>query len=129
MSSSQGFWDAVRSWASSAGLLLPQSEEPGDQPPVPPAVCANCPICQGAATLDQLDHEAIADYVDLARNMVLGLGSALASAAEQRIQGGTAGPDAAPDPSGAPEPQERPVPRRVRRTPPPDSPEAGSSEA
>lgn len=87
MSSSPGFWDTVRSWADSVGILSPDAARPGEKPHVPEAVCANCPICQGAATVDQLDHDAIADYVDLARNVVLGLGSALASAAEQRIQG------------------------------------------
>jgi hypothetical protein len=89
MSEAHGtLWDAVRSWADSVGLL--RSSEGGDaaaRPHVPESVCANCPICQGAATLDQVDTEALAEWAELARGVIAGMGSALASAAEQRIQG------------------------------------------
>lgn len=89
MSEPQGtFWDSVRSWADSAGLLRPpESPDATVRPHVPESVCANCPICQGAATLEQLDTDALAELADLARGILTGMGSALASAAEQRIQG------------------------------------------
>jgi hypothetical protein len=77
------FWGAVRSWADEAGLLLPQEEEP-TKASVPPAVCESCPICQGAATLDQVNPDLFTDVADLARNVVAGLASAMASASDQR---------------------------------------------
>jgi hypothetical protein len=95
------FWDVVRAWADSVGLLRPP-EDPTVPPHVPDAVCASCPICQGAATLDQIDTEALAEWADLARGVVLGLGSALTSAAEQRLQGPAGSsdePEQAPDDS------------------------------
>ena len=92
------FWDAVRAWADSAGFLLPQPEagdgEP-ERPKVPPSVCENCPICQGAATLDQVNPEVISELAEVARTLIGGLGSALASAAEQRLSPGGSVPGAA----------------------------------
>lgn len=83
-----GFWDLVRSWADSAGLLRPlEDPSPGARPAVPESVCANCPICQAAATLEQVDPDALGEIADLARGVIAGMGSALASAAEQRISG------------------------------------------
>ena len=91
------FWDAVRAWADGAGLLLPQPQAEGDRaaprPAVPASVCENCPICQGAATLEQVDPRGITELAELARGVLGGIGSALASAAEQRLAGG---PPAAP---------------------------------
>lgn len=133
MAASPGFWDTVRSWADSVGILSPDAARPGEKPKVPEAVCANCPICQGAATVDQLDHDAIADYVDLARNVVLGLGSALASAAEQRIQGEaveSGAPDApAPEATHANESESPKPPRRVKRKPRPPAAEESTDPA
>ena len=87
-------WDSVRSWADSVGLLRPpEGTDVGARPHVPEVVCANCPICQGAATLDQIDTEALAELAELARGVIAGMGSALASAAEQRIQGHTVSKD------------------------------------
>jgi len=92
------FWDAVRAWADAAGLLLPRPQADGDQadgdqaarrPAVPASVCENCPICQGAATLDQVDPRVITELAELARGVLGGIGSALASAAEQRLASGT----------------------------------------
>ncbi len=93
------FWDSVRSWADSAGLLRPpQGDEAHARPAVPESVCANCPICQGAATLDQIDTDALAEWADLARGVLSGMGSALASAAEQRLQGHAKSPDELDEP-------------------------------
>jgi hypothetical protein len=96
MASGEGssFWDAVRSWADEAGLLLPA--DPGDppRPKVPQAVCDSCPICQAAATLDQVNPQVLLDVTEVARSVITGLGSALASATDQRTFGG-AGADAA----------------------------------
>jgi hypothetical protein len=80
------FWDAVRSWADSVGLLLPaESAEGGPQRPVvPPEVCDNCPICQGAATLEQVNPQVLVELADVARSLLSGVGSALAAAADQR---------------------------------------------
>ncbi|MCU0283847.1 MAG: hypothetical protein MUD13_08105 [Candidatus Nanopelagicales bacterium] len=80
-----GFWDALRAWADGAGLLQPQDPQDGPRPRVPQAVCDNCPICQGAATLDQVNPDVVHELADLARGVVLGLGSALSSAADQRL--------------------------------------------
>ena len=100
------FWDSVRAWADSKGLLLPREEGPaGDpvRPRVPQSVCDSCPICQGAATLDQVNPEAIAELADVARALIGGIGSALASAAEQRMTsaapGGRHRDGEGPDPS------------------------------
>ena len=81
---SASFWDAVRSWADSAGLLLPTESDDPPRPKVPQAVCDSCPICQAAATLDQVNPQVVADMTDVARSLMTGLGSALASASEQR---------------------------------------------
>lgn len=81
---SASFWDAVRSWADSAGLLLPTDPDDPPRPKVPQAVCDSCPICQAAATLDQVNPQVVADMTDVARSLMTGLGSALASASEQR---------------------------------------------
>jgi hypothetical protein len=84
------FWDAIRTWADSAGLLLPDAEGDRGGPPrpkVPQSVCDSCPICQAAATLDQVNPQVIADLADVARSVLAGMGSALASAAEQRLSG------------------------------------------
>ena len=81
---SASFWDAVRSWADSAGLLLPTDADDPPRPKVPQAVCDSCPICQAAATLDQVNPQVVADMTDVARSLMTGLGSALASASEQR---------------------------------------------
>lgn len=86
-SPSASFWDGVRALADSIGLLVPQGAE-GQQrprPAVPPSVCDSCPICQAAATLDQVDPQVITEVFDVARGMLVGMGSALASAAEQRL--------------------------------------------
>ncbi len=81
---SASFWDAVRAWADSAGLLLPTDADDPPRPKVPQAVCDSCPICQAAATLDQVNPQVVADMTDVARSLMTGLGSALASASEQR---------------------------------------------
>jgi len=122
------FWDSVRSWADSAGLLLPTaSSEPSERsghsepldptdrpdpprPTVPQSVCDSCPICQAAATLNQVNPQVIADMTEVARSVITGLGAALSSAADQRIQpGGVVEPpdgddgDAPGDVSGDPD--------------------------
>ncbi|HEX6886765.1 MAG TPA: hypothetical protein VF143_01565, partial [Candidatus Nanopelagicales bacterium] len=79
-------WDTVRAWADSAGLLRPQDPS-GQRPRVPQSVCDNCPICQSAATLEQVNPEVLAELGEVARSLVAGMGSALASAAEQRLGG------------------------------------------
>ena len=93
------FWDAVRSWADSAGLLLPPDPEKAadtgpvadvPRPKVPQAVCDSCPICQAAATLDQVNPRVVADLTEVARSVITGLTSALNSAADQRAQGSPA---------------------------------------
>jgi hypothetical protein len=89
------FWDAVRSWADEAGLLLPADPLDAGRPKVPQAVCDSCPICQAAATLDQVNPQAVVDITEVARSVITGLGSALASAADQRTFGG--GKSAEPD--------------------------------
>ncbi len=83
------FWDAIRSWADAVGLLVPQPTE-GDpprpvRPPVPEAVCACCPVCQAAATLDQVNPQLLADLTLVVRSVVEGMATALASAAEERM--------------------------------------------
>jgi hypothetical protein len=103
------FWDAVRSWADDAGLLLP--EDPGDppRPKVPQAVCDSCPICQAAATLDQVNPQVLVDLTEVARSVITGLGSALASAADQRtFDTGTPAPPADPDAVEAQDPGDDP---------------------
>lgn len=80
------FWDAIRWWASSVGLLTSQTG-PGEvppRPPVPEGVCAGCPICQAAATLEQVDPKVMADLTLVARSVISGLSAALAEAAVQR---------------------------------------------
>jgi hypothetical protein len=80
----------VRSWADEAGLLLPADPEDPPRPKVPQAVCDSCPICQAAATLDQVNPQVLVDITEVARSVITGLGSALASAADQRtFDGGT----------------------------------------
>lgn len=80
-------WDAVRSWADSAGLLLPTEPDEPARPRVPQDVCDSCPICQAAATVDQINPEAVSDLVEMARSVVTGLASAMASASDQRDHG------------------------------------------
>lgn len=82
-------WDAIRGWADAAGLLLPPDETTGaaGRPRVPQSVCDNCPICQGAATLDQVNPEVFTELTEVARNLISGVGSALAAAADQRLTG------------------------------------------
>jgi hypothetical protein len=105
-SQSLPFWESVRAWADSAGLLLPQestSEGESVRPPVPPSVCENCPICQGAATLDQINPQVIDELSVLARGVFDGIASALASASEQRhtAQGSTVDSTTPPEPAEA----------------------------
>jgi hypothetical protein len=85
------FWDAVRTWADEAGLLLPPDPADPPKPTVPQSVCDSCPICQAAATLDQVNPQVLVDITEVARSVITGLGSALASAAEQRTV--SEGPD------------------------------------
>jgi hypothetical protein len=93
-------WDTVRAWADSAGLLRPQDPS-GQRPRVPQSVCDNCPICQSAATLEQVNPEVLAELGEVARSLVTGMGSALASAAEQRLSGDSSPGDVLPgEPSG-----------------------------
>ena len=49
--------------------------------------CDSCPICQGAATLEQVNPELITDLAEMARSVVSGLASAMASASDQRDPG------------------------------------------
>ena len=84
------FWDAVRSWADEAGLLLPAEDTDRPRPTVPQSVCDSCPICQAAATLDQVNPQVLIDITEVARSVITGLGSALASAADQRTSDGAA---------------------------------------
>jgi len=87
--SEPSFWDAVRAWADDAGLLLPQDpDEVPSKPKVPQAVCDSCPICQGAATLEQVNPELVTDLAEMARGLVTGLVSAMASASDQRDPNG-----------------------------------------
>jgi hypothetical protein len=51
-------------------------------------VCDSCPICQAAATLEQVNPQVLVDLTEVARSVITGLGSALASAADQRTFGG-----------------------------------------
>jgi hypothetical protein len=97
MESAEGssFWDAVRSWADEAGLLLPADPQDPPRPKVPQSVCDSCPICQAAATLEQVNPQVLVDMAEVARSVITGLGSALASAADQRTFGG--GTDATAD--------------------------------
>jgi hypothetical protein len=90
MESAEGssFWDAVRSWADDAGLLLPADPQDPPRPKVPQAVCDSCPICQAAATLEQVNPQVLVDITEVARSVITGLGSALTSAADQRTFGG-----------------------------------------
>ena len=110
-------WDAIRGWADAAGLLLPPDEAAGAaaRPRVPASVCDNCPICQAAATLDQVNPEIFTELTDVARNLIGGLGSALAAATEQRLSDGTGQAVEEPD-YGWPSPPPRPAP------PDPDDP-------
>jgi hypothetical protein len=101
------FWESVRAWADSMGLLLPQGDGPTGEaarPPVPQSVCDSCPICQGAATLDQVNPDAIAELVSVARDLIGGIGSALASAADQRLAAGEAGDEPGGQGPGGDEP-------------------------
>lgn len=97
------FWDAIRWWASSVGLLTSQGK-PGEvppRPPVPEGVCASCPICQAAATLEQVDPKVMADLTIVARSVISGLGAALAEAAVQRTGEASAPHHQAPEPPGS----------------------------
>ena len=90
--SAASLWDAVRGWADSAGLLLPPEgdAQPG-RPRVPQSVCDSCPICQAAATFDQVNPDVLAELTEVARSLVNGVGSALSAAADQRLGGGAGG--------------------------------------
>lgn len=81
------FWDAIRGWADARGLMLPENSQQASssRASVPASVCENCPICQSAATLDQLQPDVMDELTDLARTLIGGVGSALAAAAEQRM--------------------------------------------
>lgn len=93
------FWDTIRSWADSMGLLLPQEET--HRPRVPQSVCDNCPICQAAATIDQVNPDVISELSNLARTLMTGMDSAMSTAAEQRRSGGTAEADYVGEVTGA----------------------------
>jgi hypothetical protein len=95
------FWDAVRSWADDAGLLLPTDPLDPPKPKVPQAVCDSCPICQAAATLEQVNPQVLVDLGEVARSVITGLGSALTSASDQRTFGWTAEEVDSPDESDA----------------------------
>lgn len=84
------YWDAIRSWADSLGLLVPREPVDEDRPKVPQSVCDNCPICQGAATVEALNPAVLSELGELARTLVSGVGAALSLAAEQRIELGRA---------------------------------------
>lgn len=122
-SPASAFWGAVRSWADEAGLLLPQDEE-STPPKVPPAVCESCPICQGAATLDQVNPDLFTDLADLARNIVSGLASAMASASDQRDTARAHRQDVAPEVAVTDREQEHPGADLGDRYPS-DDPEGG----
>lgn len=97
------FWDAIRSWADSAGLLTPQAtegEHVPERPHVPEGVCAACPICQAAATLEQVNPQILADLTVVVRSVLGGMGAALAAAAEQRAAPRSPDPDDPADPVG-----------------------------
>ncbi len=102
-SDSASFWEAVRSWADSAGLLLPSDPDAQDRPVVPQSVCDSCPICQAAATLDQVNPQVLADVTEVARSLVLGLGSAIAAAADNRSFGTGQGADRGDEQDSAPD--------------------------
>lgn len=89
-------WDAVRAWAGAAGLLLPPEQTDPARPEVPQEVCDSCPVCQAAATADQVDPQAVAELAELARGVVAGLVSAMGQASQRRDPG--AGPPPASDP-------------------------------
>lgn len=98
------FWEAIRGWADSTGLLNPAADPAeGDaasgqaRPHVPESVCAACPICQAAATLEQVNPQVLADLTAVVRSVLSGIGSALATAAEHRT---TQAPNAPSDPTG-----------------------------
>ena len=55
---------------------------------MPQAVCDSCPICQAAATLEQVNPQVLVDLGEVARSVIMGLGSALTSASDQRTFGG-----------------------------------------
>jgi hypothetical protein len=113
------FWDSVRAYADAAGLLLPADPQAGPRPTVPQAVCDSCPICQAAATLDQVNPQVVHEFGDLARGMLLGLGSALSSAADQRL----AEPGAVVPPE-----QDQDEPQPQQDQPDPDQPDPEGSD-
>lgn len=94
------YWDTIRSWADAFGLLNPRddhSAEDAEEPPrpkVPQAVCDNCPICQGAATVESMNPVALHELAEIARSLLAGVSSALGQAAETRIAVGTSRSDA-----------------------------------
>ena len=77
------FWDGVWAWADSAGLLVPRDDDSAPRE-VPRHICDGCPICQGAAILDQVNPQLVAELTEVVRGLVIGVGSALAAAADQR---------------------------------------------
>lgn len=92
-------WDAVRSWAGAAGMLLPPTEAGPVPREVPRDVCDSCPVCQAAATADQVNAQAVAELAEMARGFVAGLVSAMGQASQQRTS--QRDPAAAPTPSRA----------------------------
>jgi hypothetical protein len=115
-------WDTVRAWADSAGLLRPQDPS-GQRPPVPQSVCDNCPICQSAATLDQVNPDVIAELSDVARGLLAGVGSALATAAEQRL-GSQEASDIVPGEPAREAPEEAEAPEHPEALEDPRAPKA-----
>ena len=122
------FWDAIRSWADAAGLLAPQPLGPDGRPlapHVPEAVCAACPVCQAAATLDQLNPQVLADLGVVLRSVLDGLGAALAAAAVQRTGARTADQPGSTQPTepAQSEPSERAAPAEPAEPAQPGQPE------
>lgn len=103
------FWEAIRTWAEASGLLVPTATaDAGDPtagrlpPHVPESVCAACPICQAAATLEQVNPQVLADLTAVGRSVLSGIGAALATAAEHRTSqaaGASSGPGAGASPT------------------------------
>lgn len=56
------------------GLLRPP---PAEHSPLVEHVCANCPICQGAAIVERIDLHALADAGMAVANLLSGVASAL----------------------------------------------------
>lgn len=65
---------AVTELLESTGLLRPP---PVEHSPLAEHVCANCPICQGAAIVERIDLHALADAGMAVANLISGLATAL----------------------------------------------------